>query len=333
MSTGARKKPSTRAEFLAWEERRDERFEFVDGIATLMAGGTVAHNTIAMNIVSALHAALRGSSCRVFQHNRKLAPAVGEDIVYPDVAVVCGGVKDEATTVAEATVLVEVVSLSSRHRDSEKKWQSYREIEALRHYLLAEQAEARVMLFSRASASEAWQEREIAGLAAGVELPAVKAALRLRPIYEGTSRRGGGDAERRPDALRRLLRGGLAQVAGVSAKRQRSSRGAERSQPISNSATTRSCPSETERTRYWLVPPVSGSVRTISNLPEGVGPAERPKMRLTFWPALNLWVMGVSLPAALVQEALAACVHLQDAQGVAGAEPGEEGHDRDEDEG
>ena len=33
----------TLPEFLAWEERQDERYEYVSGQAYLMAGGTIRH--------------------------------------------------------------------------------------------------------------------------------------------------------------------------------------------------------------------------------------------------------------------------------------------------
>ena len=46
--------PRTLDEFLAWEARQPERWEFVDGRLRMMAGGTVDHARIAMNILATL---------------------------------------------------------------------------------------------------------------------------------------------------------------------------------------------------------------------------------------------------------------------------------------
>ena len=47
-------------EFLAWEERQAERYEFVGGVLRLMSGGTANHDLVGMNLGGALWAALRG---------------------------------------------------------------------------------------------------------------------------------------------------------------------------------------------------------------------------------------------------------------------------------
>lgn len=53
-------------EFLAWEAQQPERYEYLSGEAYAMAGGTLDHNTIAINLVMGLRAWLRGKTaeCR-----------------------------------------------------------------------------------------------------------------------------------------------------------------------------------------------------------------------------------------------------------------------------
>ncbi len=56
--------PMTVAELLAWEEPQELRWEF-DGFAPVaMTGGTVAHDVIQVNLLSALNSRLRGTPCR-----------------------------------------------------------------------------------------------------------------------------------------------------------------------------------------------------------------------------------------------------------------------------
>jgi Uma2 family endonuclease len=67
-------------------------------------------------------------------------------------SVVCRPGRDEDVTVDEATVIVEVISKSSREGDYEFKWESYQEMSALRHYLIVEQDKRFVSVYSRSSA-------------------------------------------------------------------------------------------------------------------------------------------------------------------------------------
>jgi Uma2 family endonuclease len=180
------RRPYTRADFLAWEAEQDERWEFVDGLIRMMAGGTVDHNVIAGNIFAHLHAALAGSPCRPFQQNMKLAPAQNEDVTYPDVLVTCGAVEGTDPTVATATVIVEVVSKSSREDDYERKFWSYGEIADLRSYVIVEQDKPHVAVYTRASPDENWQRQNVGKLDDSIELPAIGVSLPMRRIYAGT---------------------------------------------------------------------------------------------------------------------------------------------------
>ena len=62
----------TLAQFLAWEERQELRYEF-DGFAPVaMTGGTFAHDRITFNLHKALDARLAGKPCRPCGPNVKI---------------------------------------------------------------------------------------------------------------------------------------------------------------------------------------------------------------------------------------------------------------------
>ena len=48
------RKPMTLAEFLAWEERQEQRYEFDGSEPVAMAGGSLAHSAIQRNLAMAL---------------------------------------------------------------------------------------------------------------------------------------------------------------------------------------------------------------------------------------------------------------------------------------
>ena len=51
-------------DFLAWVQGQRERYEFVGGQLTMMAGGSEDHNDIQVNLLAALKRHLRGGPCK-----------------------------------------------------------------------------------------------------------------------------------------------------------------------------------------------------------------------------------------------------------------------------
>ena len=64
-------------EFLAWENAQAERYEFVGGVITMLAGGTENHDLIGVNATSLLHQRLQGSPCRAHGSNLKVRSPAG----------------------------------------------------------------------------------------------------------------------------------------------------------------------------------------------------------------------------------------------------------------
>ena len=66
------RKPMTLAEFLAWEERQEQRYEFDGSEPVAMAGGTATHADIQANITTALRSRLRGKPCKFYGSDLKI---------------------------------------------------------------------------------------------------------------------------------------------------------------------------------------------------------------------------------------------------------------------
>src|SRR5260370_38308057 len=86
-------------EFFAWEHEQPDRYEFANGVVTMMTGGSAAHVTIAMNLAFALRDALRGSGGRPFGSDMKVI--ANGTVRYPDVSVICRPIDDKADRITE----------------------------------------------------------------------------------------------------------------------------------------------------------------------------------------------------------------------------------------
>lgn len=162
------------------------RHEYFDGEIYAMSGGTRVHARIAVNVIVALGAALRGTPCEPFGGDMRVKTPSGL-YTYPDASVVCGKVEEigteERTTLVNPVVIVEVLSNSTRKYDRGEKFENYRSIASLREYLLIEQTQPSVELRQRTANGE-WTSTTIDSLDQSVHLASIDVGVPLASIYE-----------------------------------------------------------------------------------------------------------------------------------------------------
>ena len=181
MSLARHPPPMMLAEFLAWEERQELRYEF-DGFAPVgMTGGTRAHETIQINLLTALANRLRGGPCRVYGSNLKVE--VAGRIRYPDAFVTCGEPGASGDTVERSPVVVfEILSESTQTVDRTDKAREYRETPSVRRYVMIEQVRAAATVYAREG--ESWS---VSLFFRGdiLPMPEIGAEIPLDELYAG----------------------------------------------------------------------------------------------------------------------------------------------------
>lgn len=178
--------PRTLDEFLEWERRQEERWEFSNGQPRLMAGGTGDHAQIAANILIALGPRLRGSGCQVIGSDLKLLVRAMGKSFYPDVMVRCGRPVGQDDTVEDPVVLFEVLSKGTAEYDLTTKRKAYQTIPTLRMFAFVSQLRPHVLLSFRDEAGR-WDDVEVEGLGGVLRLDAIGAELPLAELYENTT--------------------------------------------------------------------------------------------------------------------------------------------------
>lgn len=135
-------------QFLDWEARQEGRHEYLDGMITAMVGGTVRHQVIIANIAHTLRNRVSGG-CHVFSEGLKvLTPTT---VTYPDVVVRCDSLDLNADSLADADLIVEVLSPSTADFDLGRKWEGYQQLASLQAYLVVWQDRRAVQLYERMS--------------------------------------------------------------------------------------------------------------------------------------------------------------------------------------
>lgn len=182
--------PLSVEDYLAFEEHAESKHEYLGGEVHAMAGASARHNMIAGNVFAMLHATLRRGPCRAFMADLKLRVEAGDTcFYYPDVMVACRPEDDHRLYREQPAVVVEVLSEATERIDRREKLLAYRTIEALRHYVLIDQAKVEVTAYHRGE-DGSWRTEKLTSLDETLGLPAIGASLPLGEIYERTGLEG-----------------------------------------------------------------------------------------------------------------------------------------------
>ncbi len=173
-------------EYLALEDRAEYKSEYFQGEILAMTGASWNHNLINFNLAGLLHTALRGGTCQGVSNDLKLWIEAARLYVYPDLMIVCGepefvlGRKD---TIANPTVIIEVLSPSTREVDKTLKLRYYKKLKSVQNYVMIEQDSVYVQNYQRWE-NQGWGFMDYDELSQSLDIAALNLSLPLEAIYE-----------------------------------------------------------------------------------------------------------------------------------------------------
>lgn len=176
----------TPEEYLAFEREADVKHEYYAGEIFAFAGASEEHNLIAGNVYAGLHAQLRKRPCKVYPSDMRVRVSPTGLYTYPDVTVVCGDARfddEQADTLLNPILVVEVLSPSTEEYDRAGKFEQYRKLDSLQAYLVIAQDRNHVEHWARQSGHQ-WLLTETDSAEDTIELPSIACRLVVADIYE-----------------------------------------------------------------------------------------------------------------------------------------------------
>jgi Uma2 family endonuclease len=182
-------------EYLAQERAAFERHIYLDGEIFAMAGESLAHGIISVNVVTSLGNQLKGTPCQPLTKDTKVRsgpiPESGRSkkglFSYPDVLVVCGEIEfHDAHTdiILNPKVIIEILSESTESFDRGEKFKRLRKHNpTLIDYILIEQDEPLIEHFRRQRKGD-WSYDSHEGLEASIEIVSIGCTLKLADVYD-----------------------------------------------------------------------------------------------------------------------------------------------------
>lgn len=172
-------------EFYRWLETQSERYELVDGQPVMMAGASIAHDTIVMNASRVFGNQLLDKPCR--PRSADIAVRISEhNIRYPDLTIDCGSPNNSARESEKPTLVIEVASKSTKDFDEVDKLEEYKAIQSMKYILLVATDRPRVRFFYRDEGGN-WENRAIIGLDSRIDMSYIGVSVSLGDLYYGLS--------------------------------------------------------------------------------------------------------------------------------------------------
>jgi Uma2 family endonuclease len=137
MATAAQVSVISEDDYLEGEKTSNIKYEYIDGYVYAMAGASNNHNLITGNVFLAFANHLKKNPCRPYVSDMKVK--IGSKYFYPDVLVDCSQLAGDSYYTEQPTILVEVLSKSTRRTDETIKRMAYMQIPSLQEYVLIEQ--------------------------------------------------------------------------------------------------------------------------------------------------------------------------------------------------
>lgn len=176
----------TVSDYLDLELSSGERYEYYKGKIKLMAGGSIAHNRIARNILTELEIRFKNMpEFEAFGSDQKIFLPEYDYYVYPDAVVVAEGpLLTEALShaIINPLLVIEVLSDSTERHDRGQKFIEYRSLPSFKEYVLIRQDKPSVVSFYK-SQPGIWQEEEFKEIEAEVVFKSVNLSLAMSLVY------------------------------------------------------------------------------------------------------------------------------------------------------
>jgi Uma2 family endonuclease len=178
----------TEKEYLEMERSSVQRHEYFQGEIFAMAGSSIRHSIIFKNIYGDLAYRTKGQPCQPLGSDTRVHIPGNTLYTYPDISIFCGelmSMVEDDDNFTGPSVLIEILSPSTRNCDRGIKFKLYQDIPALKEYILVDSQVIGVEVF-RLNGQDCWELEVYGELTSIMEIKTINFSLSLREIYEGT---------------------------------------------------------------------------------------------------------------------------------------------------
>ncbi len=170
-------------EYMQYELQAEERHEFIDGQIIEMAGEQAINNNITLFLSLYLFPILSEKGYTVYYQSVKIAIPNEKRFYYPDWFITREPITEKTRYIQyEPELIVEVISKTSRIRDTVDKYLDYIKIPSLKYYLIIDPERTYITVHSKGENGE-WEADAYSEKTDVIPLPLLQTELPLSIIY------------------------------------------------------------------------------------------------------------------------------------------------------
>jgi Uma2 family endonuclease len=144
------KRRYTVEEYLEMEKESTVKHEYYQGEIFAMSGAGNNHNKIFSNVFVEIGINLKGKACSPYGSDMRMNIPENTLFTYPDISIYCNDIKhieiDEESFILP-TVIIEILSPSTKNYDRGKKFTLYKDIPPLKEYIMIDSESVWVQAF------------------------------------------------------------------------------------------------------------------------------------------------------------------------------------------
>ena len=175
--------------YLEMENASIEKHEYYKGEVFAMSGTKMPHNKIASNLLITLGLKLKGTKCQPYGSDVRVHIESNTLFTYPDISIICGDVvtlNNDDYNVLNPTVIIEILSASTKNYDRGEKFKLYRDIATLKEYVLVDSESIHIEVF-RLNENNHWELEEYNNPNDLLLFKAINENVLIAEIYEGVN--------------------------------------------------------------------------------------------------------------------------------------------------
>ena len=176
-------------QYLEFENASPEKHEYYKGEVFAMSGASETHEDIVLNTVTSIKQFLKGKNCKPKGSNFRVCIENSELFTYPDISIFCDRIitcNNDKRSSINPSVLIEVLSPSTRDYDKGLKYELHQRIESLKEYILIDSEKIHIEVFLKSS-NEVWASRQFKSIDDILLIQTIQMEIPLRTIYEETN--------------------------------------------------------------------------------------------------------------------------------------------------
>jgi Uma2 family endonuclease len=173
-------------QYLEMERAAETKHEYYNGEVFAMSGSSLPHNFVCHNVYGSLIIFLKGKDCKPFGSDLRIHIPRNTLYTYPDISIICG--KPETAdsfrdSIINPSVIIEILSKSTKDYDRGTKFFLYRSIQTLKEYILIDSTSVSVEMYNR-QVDNSWVLKEFKQLTDSFVISTIGLSLFLKDVYE-----------------------------------------------------------------------------------------------------------------------------------------------------